>query len=201
MNILLLGLVLYSYFVSSAPKVFKENKQIVLGIFIGATIYQMNLEGFTLQQCQNCCQNPNTNCYQSDEHPNLWGCIHPHLNLNEDQMCKMSSRPTHDCPDPSDSDFQDRMVIVRQSPDDDYYNSAWDPTVFAIGTEEPEPEHNVHDRTPQEEADYERERDQARAQAQRELELRQANDISLWAPDGRGPRIYNVNFDTTDFSN
>jgi hypothetical protein len=43
MNILLLGLVLYSYFVSSAPKFFKENKQIVLGIFIGVTIYQMNL--------------------------------------------------------------------------------------------------------------------------------------------------------------
>ena len=43
MNILLLGLVLYSYFVSSAPKVFKENKQLVLGMFIGVTIYQMNL--------------------------------------------------------------------------------------------------------------------------------------------------------------
>ena len=43
MNILLLGLVLYSYFVSSAPKVLKENKQLVLGMFIGVTIYQMNL--------------------------------------------------------------------------------------------------------------------------------------------------------------
>lgn len=43
MNILLLGLVLYSYFVPSAPKFFKENKQLVLGMFIGVTIYQMNL--------------------------------------------------------------------------------------------------------------------------------------------------------------
>tara|TARA_Y100001970_G_C13974686_1_gene720046 strand:+ start:19 stop:399 length:381 start_codon:yes stop_codon:yes gene_type:complete len=54
MNILLLGLVLYSYFVSSAPKVFKENKQLVLGMFIGVTIYQMNLvEGLFDNACMN----------------------------------------------------------------------------------------------------------------------------------------------------
>ena len=52
MNILLLGLVLYSYFVPSAPKFFKENKQIVLGMFIGVTIYQMNLvEGLFDDAC------------------------------------------------------------------------------------------------------------------------------------------------------
>tara|TARA_B100002019_G_scaffold292667_1_gene316610 strand:- start:1652 stop:2026 length:375 start_codon:yes stop_codon:yes gene_type:complete len=54
MNILLLGLVLYSYFVPSAPKVFKENKQLVLGIFIGVTIYQMNLVEGILDEGCNC---------------------------------------------------------------------------------------------------------------------------------------------------
>lgn len=65
MNILLLGLVLYSYFVPSAPKFFKENKQIVLGIFIGVTIYQMNLvEGIDDGEIDDNLDSTHTQCYE-----------------------------------------------------------------------------------------------------------------------------------------
>ena len=105
---------------------------LLIGVLIGLMIHQTKLEGFTEDQCHQCCQNAIHNCYRSDENPDLWGCIHPHMNLKPDRMC-LDSRPTHDCPDPADSDFHGRATVVRQSPTDVYYDSAWDPTIFAIG--------------------------------------------------------------------
>ena len=98
MNILLLGLVLYSYFVSSAPKVFKENKQLVLGMFIGVTIYQMNLVEGASVKVENCVKKVYDTFDCTDE--NWWS-----LYYTSPKDCMFaSSHLLDDCVSPENND-------------------------------------------------------------------------------------------------
>ena len=129
--LLLIGLAIYAFYDTSAPKVFKENKELLLSVFICLVIYRINIEGFTHTQCRSCCIQPEDNCYQSDTDPNLWGCRWPYYNLKQHPTC-LNSHQTFDCPDPEDSDFQERVNSASSSSDRPYFNSAWNPVVYQV---------------------------------------------------------------------